>query len=182
LLRRNFQNFEILEWNESSPGNAIMEFRDNYSAIAFLRPFLRDPLNISNIRKLVDVITAFDISRLSDHQVLELLAWQLASGRLKISELSLIEIGPSTAEGLAETPAQEVRRSKKEEKSWIEIELVDEENQPVPGERYRITLSDGKTLAEGTTDANGQARVNDIDRGTCKITFPDLDKDAWKEA
>jgi type VI secretion system secreted protein VgrG len=68
----------------------------------------------------------------------------------------------------------------KKKKSWIEIELVDEDNKPVPGERYQITLPDGATIASGTLNEKGFARVDGIDPGTCKVTFPDLDKDAWK--
>jgi type VI secretion system secreted protein VgrG len=68
----------------------------------------------------------------------------------------------------------------KQKKSWIEIKLVDETNKPVPGERYRVTLPDGTTLAEGTLDENGFARVDGIDPGTCKVTFPDLDQTAWR--
>ncbi len=67
-----------------------------------------------------------------------------------------------------------------EEKSWIEIEMVDEEDEPVPGEKYKITLPDD-TVAEGTLDNNGFARVDGIDPGTCKVTFPELDKDAWEK-
>jgi hypothetical protein len=68
-----------------------------------------------------------------------------------------------------------------EEKSWIEIEMVDEEDEPVPSEKYKITLPDGETVAEGTLDNNGFARIEGIDPGTCKITFPKLDKDAWEK-
>ncbi|HEY8561052.1 MAG TPA: phage baseplate assembly protein V, partial [Pyrinomonadaceae bacterium] len=68
----------------------------------------------------------------------------------------------------------------KDKKSWIEIELVDEQGNPIAGERYRVTLPDGRTLAEGTTDEKGFARVSNIDPGNCKITFPRLDKEAWK--
>lgn len=67
-----------------------------------------------------------------------------------------------------------------EEKSWIEIELVGEDEQPIPGEKYRITLPDGR-VDEGTLDGNGFARVDGIDPGTCQITFPDLDKEAWEK-
>ncbi len=70
----------------------------------------------------------------------------------------------------------------KEKKSWIEIELVDEEGNPVPGERYKVILPDGQTVAEGTLDEKGFARISGIDPGTCKITFPNLDKDAWEKA
>jgi type VI secretion system secreted protein VgrG len=66
--------------------------------------------------------------------------------------------------------------------SWIEIKLVDEENNPVPGRAYSITLPDGETVAEGTLDEEGFARVDGIDPGSCQITFPDLDKDAWENA
>jgi type VI secretion system secreted protein VgrG len=67
-----------------------------------------------------------------------------------------------------------------EEKSWIEIELVDEEDNPVPGEKYKVTLPNGK-VAQGTLDQNGFAHIGGIDPGTCQITFPNLDKDAWEK-
>ena len=47
---------------------------------------------------------------------------------------------------------------------------------------YRITLPDGETLAEGTLDEKGFARVSNIDPGSCKITFPSLDQEAWEKA
>ncbi len=68
----------------------------------------------------------------------------------------------------------------KQKKSWIEIELVNDDGKPVPGEKYRVTLPDGTTIDEGTLDEKGRARVEGIDPGTCKVTFPNLDKDAWK--
>ena len=74
------------------------------------------------------------------------------------------------------------KKSDDEEKtSWIEIELVDEEGNPVPGEAYKVTLPDGK-VASGTLDAKGFCRIEGIDPGTCQITFPKLDKDAWEKA
>jgi type VI secretion system secreted protein VgrG len=70
---------------------------------------------------------------------------------------------------------------KKQKKSWIEIALVDEDDNPVPGASYRITLPDD-SVASGTTDGKGSARVEGFDPGSCKITFPDLDGDLWTSA
>jgi type VI secretion system secreted protein VgrG len=71
-------------------------------------------------------------------------------------------------------------KENKSKKSWIEIELVDDAGGAIPGELYRVTLPDGSTVAEGTLDEKGRARVDNIDPGTCKVTFPRLHKDAWK--
>ncbi len=66
--------------------------------------------------------------------------------------------------------------------SWIEIELIDEDDQPVPGERYRLILPDGSE-ATGTLDNNGLARIDGIDpAGTCQIAFTNLDQEAWEWA
>lgn len=66
----------------------------------------------------------------------------------------------------------------KKQKSWVEILLVDLEGNPVPGVRYRITTPDGE-VREGRLNEHGQAGYYQIDSGNCKITFPDLDKEAW---
>ena len=64
--------------------------------------------------------------------------------------------------------------------TWIEIELVGEDDKPIPGEAYKITLPDGRVTG-GTLDEKGFARVEGIEPGTCKVTFPDLDKEAWEK-
>jgi type VI secretion system secreted protein VgrG len=66
-----------------------------------------------------------------------------------------------------------------DKKHWIEIQLNDQDGNPVPGEPYKITLADGTTVADGTLDNNGHARVDNIDPGTCQVTFPNLDKTSW---
>lgn len=72
-------------------------------------------------------------------------------------------------------------QSSQNKKSWIEIEMVDEDNNPVPGMHYQVTLPDN-SVADGTLDDKGFVRIEGIDPGTCQITFPDLDKDAWQTA
>lgn len=68
---------------------------------------------------------------------------------------------------------------KPKKKSWIEIMLVDMEGKPMPGVLYRITPPGGGAPQEGTLNEFGQAGYYQIEPGTCKITFPDLDQDAW---
>jgi len=63
--------------------------------------------------------------------------------------------------------------------SWIEIELVDREGQPMAGEPYRILLPDGSAV-RGVLDQNGEARVEGIDPGDCEVTFPQRDGRSWR--
>ncbi|MFN7929750.1 MAG: type VI secretion system tip protein TssI/VgrG [Blastocatellia bacterium] len=68
----------------------------------------------------------------------------------------------------------------KEKTHFIEIEFVDEAGQPVAGEAYEVKLPDG-SIASGTTDEKGKAKITNIDAGNCEITFPNLDQEAWEE-
>jgi hypothetical protein len=68
-----------------------------------------------------------------------------------------------------------------EKNSWIEIELRGEDDSPIAGEKYKIETPDG-TLATGTLDKDGFARVEGFSAGDCKVSFPKLDKDAWEKA
>lgn len=63
-------------------------------------------------------------------------------------------------------------------RSWVEIQLVGEDDSPIPGEKYVLRLP-GDKLVEGTLDAQGKARVEGIPPGQCQVAFPDLDKTAW---
>jgi len=89
----------------------------------------------------------------------------------------------------AVTPPQEVpgyewkgqEPPPEEETTYIDIELTDDEGDPVPGEFYRVTDSKGK-VCEGTLDSNGYAHVTGIAPGDCQIEFPDLDQSTWSRA
>ncbi|TVQ62670.1 MAG: hypothetical protein EA378_04895 [Phycisphaerales bacterium] len=81
--------------------------------------------------------------------------------------------------------SQEVTPFKRDEDEpktgWIEIELIDMDDHPVPGAAYEIKLPDG-TVASGALDSKGFARVEGFEAGQCEITFPELDQDAWEQA
>lgn len=63
---------------------------------------------------------------------------------------------------------------------WIEIEMKNEDGEPAAGERYKIELPDG-SVAEGTLDQKGYARVEGVKPGNCKVSFPNLDKKNWEK-
>ena len=75
--------------------------------------------------------------------------------------------------------ASKTSEKPKAKKAWVEIILVDAEGKPMPGVKYRITPPGGKPV-EGTLNQYGQAGLYQIEPGSCKITFPDLDKEAWE--
>jgi hypothetical protein len=65
---------------------------------------------------------------------------------------------------------------------WLEFELVGEDDLPLPWEEYLVILPDG-TRTSGYLDQNGSARLENIAQaGTCRISFPNLDGEAWEEA
>jgi hypothetical protein len=68
-----------------------------------------------------------------------------------------------------------------EEKNWVELELVDEDGNPVPNARYKLCLPDG-TERVGTVGDDGRRREDGIPAGICKVTFPDFDAAEWEAA
>jgi hypothetical protein len=63
---------------------------------------------------------------------------------------------------------------------WIEIELVGEDDSPIPFQPYEIRLPNGE-IVDGYLDRSGLARLTDLpDGGICRLRFPLLDKDAWE--
>jgi hypothetical protein len=65
--------------------------------------------------------------------------------------------------------------------TWIEIRLVDQDNVPIPGQKYRVTLPDA-TIVRGVLDTNGRAYFGSIVPGPCQVCFPDIDAREWKPA
>jgi type VI secretion system secreted protein VgrG len=97
--------------------------------------------------------------------------------------LALTSISPAGAKKSAasDAPTHDPNAPENaDKKHFIEIDLVDEGGKPVPGEAYKVTLPDGTTVADGTLDEKGHARVDNIDPGSCKVTFPNIDQDAWE--
>lgn len=63
-------------------------------------------------------------------------------------------------------------------RTWIAIELIGEDKQPIPGATYAVTLPGG-TVKEGKLDSKGSVELLEVPPGVCKVSFPELDKEAW---
>ncbi len=84
------------------------------------------------------------------------------------------ENAPQTVAAAVAAPSVQPQRNK----TWIEIELVDSEGNPVANEPCRLTLPDD-SIWEGTTNAEGVVRVDFIDHGQCEVCFPNRDLNEW---
>jgi hypothetical protein len=65
------------------------------------------------------------------------------------------------------------------EKTWVGIELLDGDGNPIADEPYKLMLPDG-SIREGKTDSKGTAGASGIDPGSCKVCFPRLDGRLWR--
>lgn len=101
----------------------------------------------------------------------------ILSGRLLAVRIPLQQ--PIEGFGQEEEVSRAAPTTRQEEKTWIEVVLLDEGSPPgpVPFVKYRIELQDG--TREGVLDANGRARLTELDPGECQVTFPSLDAEAW---
>jgi hypothetical protein len=63
-------------------------------------------------------------------------------------------------------------------RSWVEVQLVGEDDKPIAGESYELTLPGGSVVS-GTLGDSGTIRIDDIPPGVCVVSFPKLDQEAW---
>lgn len=64
--------------------------------------------------------------------------------------------------------------------TWIEILMQDRGGFGVANTKFRLETPDGQVI-HGVTDGNGLGRVEGIQPGNHKITFPDLPQDGFKK-
>jgi hypothetical protein len=179
----------------------VRELRDLGSAREFLRPLLANPGNIAAARR---ELGGSEVHIWTNEELLDQLANRIVREGLQIvscadSYLAALQgtFQDSTAAASAASASQAAAQQQQaqttplqdeeaaqaeqanapaaEEKHWIEIELKDDEGNPIAGESYFVELPDGTSIS-GRTDSNGHARIEGIDPGTAKVSFPDRDE------
>jgi hypothetical protein len=211
-LSDRLQTYQISR-HVPSPGEWGREaFAEHAAAVRFLRRLRIDAFAMLKLRAIYSEETGRnDLSRESDGEVIERLAWQLLNGRLRvwrpvttwgrIPESPRMAAGPVVAPegtGLSRDrdtaalmealkrnprppPPPPSSRAEPRRKTWIEIVLVGEDDRPISGKRYVLKLPDG-SVRSGFLNQRGTARLGEIDPGDVEITFPELDRDAWEPA
>ncbi len=181
LLRVGMTEYEALGPEDPLPSGTPLRFDTEAAARSFLARVRFDHGSLLPLRRLAWQPGQFPES--GDSGIEGFLVNCLMRERIRILEYSPVKVvAPEylpEEEEAAEEPVEST--SEPEETSWIEIELIDMEDGPVPGERYIVTLPDG-TEKEGTIGSTGIVKVSCDSPGTCKLTFPDLDEEAWESA
>ena len=177
LLHIAGQVLEICDRRSSTSADDALRF-DHEPAAALLTRYAREPTNLIALRSyLAGQITASPVHRLTDTEVIAEIARALTGRRALAFQRLTPPLETRGHPGDLDSEAAPPRQIAPTVKTWIEIELVDLEGEPVKGARYWIQLTDG-SIREGWLDGRGQARVDGLDPGMCEIRWPDHDEEA----
>ena len=186
-LHTGFRDYVILDRTTVPELAACEKIGDADSARRFLSQFQNDCFCMATLRDLLACHgCVHDLCRWNDGRILQCVAWELALGRLRIAEEAHRVISGAGRRETAEAeeaawPPPEVEPEVETKTAWIEIELVGEDDKPIPGERYVIKKPDGTPVASGWLDEDGYAYKGRLESGTYLVSFPDLDEEAWEK-
>lgn len=154
-----------------------------------MRRCANDPARLSELRK-----AALDLglSGRSDRETLSRLAAHHVQARLehficcpRVSKAKTEDNGGWTAKEevapkkYTQPSARPPHSKRKPDKTWLEVELLDQYDQPVPNQAYEIYKSDGTLVSSGRLNALGKAHISDLEPDDYKVSFTELDKDAF---
>ncbi|MCC6877028.1 MAG: hypothetical protein IT378_22170 [Sandaracinaceae bacterium] len=92
---------------------------------------------------------------------------------------------PGIAIGMLPVPGEEGEAGEGEsttaENHWIQVQIVDDDGNPVPRVPYELELPSSRVM-RGTTNDYGVIYVSGIDPGSCKLRLPRHDASAWEQA
>ncbi len=186
---------------QGGSGATGIEMRDAWQADSFIRRHFAGADQIHRLRALLSAHESL-VHLLDDHEVRRQVASKLWSGELcayvypyqrpmpvRLPTSVAVEevVAPTSAAARKRLPVKTSSESASRPEpvvalTFVEIELVDMQGQPVAGEFYVIALPNG-TQHSGVLDELGRARVDGLDPGNCQVTFPKLDRlavERWK--
>lgn len=136
------------------------------------------PMRVQAARDLVAGMEASLARTPADHAAWQALAGALTDPRSGPGILLLGQRPASSPNPRGQkppvTPSQ--LAPKIADQDWIELQLQWDDGTPFDGD-FLLTMPGGRTT-EGPPDAGGVVRVDSVDSGDCKLTFPDLFPDS----
>jgi hypothetical protein len=178
MIHAGFQTYDFQQVVEIPKPLA---FATNEEALNWLKGlWSQHPELISSFRDYLARYSWYPgVQRLTDYQTIERLAGLLHSRKVVVlaRETRSGVVKPSPR---SDTPAFPVSGALAKSKTWIAIELKDNDGNPVAGEAYKIELPDGRII-EGNLDRKGTAEVRGIDPGECKVTFTRRAGSTWNQ-
>ncbi|HEY7771930.1 MAG TPA: hypothetical protein VIC26_02025, partial [Marinagarivorans sp.] len=104
--------------------------------------------------------------------------WETAEASRAIAAERLTYAGKNSAASFSDLAAEDApvreRTTPAPVLTYIEIQLLDDQGEPVANEPYWIKDPEGNEHT-GTTDASGKARVDGIRNGSCQVAFPEIE-------
>jgi hypothetical protein len=172
-------DLEVRLFGESPGPGERLWFDDLRVASAFVARLMGDARDAFVLHRL-----AGELEHRGGEDVVTRLAGALVRGQLVLMRAGAIAapiVGPPGEEKVSEHAGEEAFSTLEAgpPTHWVEIQLVGEDGEGIPGQRYRIVAPDGVEW-RGFTDSLGVARLSRIPGGTCEVFFPDLDAEAWE--
>ena len=183
LFRSHCEEFALVAFHRVAAGDVRIPVTAA-RATALLESLFPDPFYASALRSLAAELDPWD-ARGADRQVLARVVAAIGAGRLVLVRGTPppLRRGYEGTGPRAERPAEgDLQRSQPpvDATHWVEIYLVDGDNEGIPGQRYLIISPDGRQH-RGYTDSLGSARITRLPPGTCQVSFPDLDAGACQQ-
>jgi hypothetical protein len=179
MIHAGFQTFDFQQTFEIPKP---LTFATHEEALNWLKGLSsRHPELTSRFREYLARHSAdAEVHRLNDQQAIERLALLLHSRKVVVLAREM-RSGAAKLKPPSDTVAPLSTAPVRKTKTWIAIELKDNDGNPVAGEPYRIELPDGRII-EGNLDGMGTAEVRGIDPGQCNVTFPSRAASTWNLA
>ncbi|NVB41979.1 hypothetical protein G6O69_29400 [Pseudenhygromyxa sp. WMMC2535] len=180
-LRGWRRTLELVAWGE--PESAGMFSADAPTLTRFeLRAAIADePSVAASLRAAMsgfgELASFSAIAELDDDALCDRVLDAIERGRLRVRVHAYEPMASHPVEVVAPASVPDERPALADTGHWIEIELLDDEDQPVVGERCRVVLPDEREVYT-QTDRDGLIRIDPTVAGMCQVYFPDLDHDA----
>lgn len=149
------------------------------------RAIAEQPGASAALRSLLLELGELGLEFVDAHELVERVVALIERGRLRCAVEAWAPMPSGMIEGVerVEAPASDEPEPTAEvQLHWVEIMIVDEDDEGIVGVRCEITLPDGRKR-QATTDRMGLIRIDGIlDVGDCIVRLPDLDQQACEPA